>query len=157
MKHDMISKILIQRRELGKPVTMKVEGDSMLPALKPGDLISVVHSDRISEGDILAFFYRHGEVLVHRCVKLTESKIYCKGDNAFRLEDITPDRIIGHVTAVVRDGGTLPVRGPDRTMAALSYKVGREFVRRKYDPNQTRESEIYKLYEQKYLKQLKND
>ena len=40
------------------------------------------------EEKVIVFFYKYGELLVHRIVKISVDMISCKGDNSFRLEDL---------------------------------------------------------------------
>ncbi len=89
-QHDLkIQKILMFRSRIKKPFRLSVAGNSMLPILHAGDSILVCRKDIYEEGDILVFFYKQNELLVHRLLKIKNGRYFCKGDNAFRLEDNT--------------------------------------------------------------------
>ena len=65
-------------------------------------------------------------MLVHRLLKIQDSRYFCKGDNALRLEDVDRDAIVGAVQLE---------QDPHRT---------REFIQLSLDVNQ--------LYHTKYLR-----
>lgn len=83
-----------------KTAQISVSGISMEPILKSGDSITIKREDNYDVGDILVFIYKE-ELLVHRLIK-KDSKYYCKGDNAFRLEDITKEQILGKIILVMK-------------------------------------------------------
>ena len=66
----------------------KVEGDSMEPTLKPGDLVVAMPSDNYQVGDIIIFKNeRQNLMVVHRIVNKTENDNYItKGDNNDRID-----------------------------------------------------------------------
>ncbi len=105
-----------------KPVTIVAKGDSMKPQIKDGDRIEVRQTLDYKIGDILIFRYR-ATLLVHRLVKL-DWQYYCKGDNAFRIEVIPENAILGKVTCI---NGTEPVAWA-AWMNELSLEVNRIFL-----------------------------
>ena len=127
-------------RSKGK-ADITVVGVSMNPTLFEGDIITIQHCDNYEVGDIINFTYKTGELLVHRLLK-KDRRYFCKGDNAFRLEDITFEQIIGKVTAV----NSNPIQAWDGWKIQLSYDVNRAFIRCRYDNQKTKQTDIYKLY-----------
>lgn len=76
---------------------VKVVGASMYPILQDGELIEIV-SDHVYEiGEILVYSFETEGILVHRLLKKEKERYLCKGDNAFRIESITEQQIIGKV------------------------------------------------------------
>lgn len=145
---DTIQKILrfeIKRKGF---VNITVIGVSMEPALQAGDVITVCECGEYKLGDILVYVYKTGELLVHRLLKIG-SKYYCKGDNAFRLEDVEKTQVLGKVIAV---NGELPIPWDERKID-MSYNVNRAFYECRYDVKKTKQTEIYKLYEKNVLKE----
>jgi signal peptidase I len=102
---------------------MLVEGQSMMPVIKPGSVLlvnKVVYGFRFpwsdsyflwwsgpKEGDVVVFYTPMGEVAVKRCVKITEkNEFIALGDNSQYSYDsrsygpIPLDRIIGKVLGI---------------------------------------------------------
>ena len=87
----------------------KVEGDSMEPTLKPGDLVVAMPSDNYQVGDIIIFKNeRQNLMVVHRIVNKTENDNYItKGDNNDRIDQrllnipsVKENIIVGKVVSV---------------------------------------------------------
>lgn len=141
MKDNLMYKLLpLLIRSNGK-TDISVTGISMNPTLFEGDIITIQQYDNYEVGDILVFTYKTGELLVHRLLK-KDNRYFCKGDNAFRLEDITYEQIIGKVTAVNGER----IQTWDGWKIKLSYDVNRAFIKYRYDVQKTKQTEIYKLY-----------
>ena len=90
----------------GTQITQKVEGESMLPTIRPGQTISLeyVSPSSIQVGDILIFRGAQSNV-VHRLVKIEEKnggKLYItKGDNNLTLDPPSGyERILGRVASL---------------------------------------------------------
>ena len=95
---------------------------SMLPALKPNDLIVVENStiDQIKEGDIIAFdSHMEMGIIAHRAIEVFEedgqTKINTKGDNNEKPDSwhVTDNDLIGKVKNIIPVFGILLV-GPVR-------------------------------------------
>ncbi len=95
---------------------------SMLPALKPNDLIVVENStiDQIKEGDIIAFdSHMEMGIIAHRAIEVFEedgqTKINTKGDNNEKPDQwhVTDNDLIGKVKNIIPVFGILLV-GPVR-------------------------------------------
>lgn len=123
-----------------KTAQISVSGISMEPILKSGDSITIKREDNYDVGDILVFIYKE-ELLVHRLIK-KDSKYYCKGDNAFRLEDITKEQILGKIILVNEKN----IDPWPAWQIELSYLVNRVFRKCGYNIEETKKSSIYKLY-----------
>lgn len=117
----------------------------MNPTLYEGDEIAVKPSPEYEVGDILVFSYKSDELLVHRLLK-KEGRFFCKGDNAFRLEDITAEQIFGKVISV---NGNPVIPWPDWKIQ-LSYRVNREFVKCRYDIEKVKKC-LYICYIKSFL------
>ncbi|OGL42603.1 MAG: signal peptidase I [Candidatus Schekmanbacteria bacterium RBG_13_48_7] len=78
-----------------------VEGSSMYPRLKRGDLIVVVKSKNISVSvdDIIVFRNPEIGLIAHRIIKITETGLFTRGDNNVVQdpEIINKDQILGRV------------------------------------------------------------
>ena len=69
----------------------------MQPVLWDGDLIRIQPQKSLNKGDIALFTYHNEGELAHRIISITESAFYCKGDNAFRMEEVPFSCMIGKV------------------------------------------------------------
>ena len=143
MDNSLMHKILFASLRSGHEMTVTVTGVSMNPSMHEGDLVTVCHTDSYCVGDILVFLYK-GELLVHRLLKIENGRFFCKGDNAFRLEDLTDEDIGGKV--VLHNGK--PLASFPATHIALSYLVNRTFRKCGYNLEKTKQSGIYRFYHQ---------
>jgi signal peptidase I len=78
----------------------QVTGTSMVPSLKPGEMVFVEPCSDPRPGDIVAFALHDG-LLVHRVVKVAGSWVTCRGDN--RLVDDPPvprEAVLGKVVQI---------------------------------------------------------
>lgn len=137
-------KLLFLHSKQQNSFELKVSGVSMLPVLHDGDTISACRQEVYTPGDILVYVYKHGEVLVHRLLRIENERYFCKGDNAFRLEDIAAAQIIGAVKLA---------RDPHRSKAFLdaSYQMSRVFRLCGYNVEITKQTREYLTYYQTYL------
>ena len=143
--NDLTQKqLLLLRSKVKKPFELRVDGISMLPILHPGDSIRVCAKDEYAVGDILVFFYKDDSLLVHRLLKVENGRYFCKGDNAFRLEDIEKQNIVG---AVMLDHDAN--NSPD--FIAATYSISRIFRKMAYNPEKTKSSAEYVEYARNYL------
>lgn len=144
--------------QLGKKdgLVLNVTGNSMLPAFAEGDRIKIRKADNISMGDVIVFVYKMN-LLVHRILYMRENVLYCKGDNSFRIEEITYKDIVGKVTEVMpgraeteqtdAEPTVRKLAKPDEEFLRLSLAVGREFLRLGCDREKIYTSEIYLRYQ----------
>lgn len=141
MDNRLFAKILPAIIKSKGQAKITVTGISMNPTLYEGDEVVVEKCDEYKIGDILVFDYKNEGILIHRLLKLND-RYFCKGDNAFRLEDIEYGQIIGKAVAVNNE--KIPV-WPEWKIK-LSHRVNREFVKLRYDAGEVIKTNIYKLY-----------
>lgn len=151
MDKSILNKILFAGLSAGKDMTITVSGTSMHPTMHEGDKVTIRGSDTYAVGDILVFTYK-GELLIHRLLKIDKNKYFCKGDNSFRLEDVTPDCIAGKV--ILHNGK--PLYPPPDYLMSLSYLVNRAFRKCGYDTAKTKQTKIYRFYKQIIMKEEEN-
>ncbi len=84
----------------GNVETIKVIGFSMLPAIQQKDMIRVQRSDKYCVGDIVVYEYKMQGLLVHRIIAINGNEVWCRGDNAVRIEKIGYADIIGKVVGI---------------------------------------------------------
>ena len=141
MKQGLICEFLFSELRSGKDITITVSGTSMNPIMNNGDLVTVHYDATYSIGDVLVFIYK-GELLIHRLIKIAKDRLFCKGDNSFRLEDLAIEDVAGKV--ILLNGERVPIFSND--FVNLSYLVNREFRKCGYDIEKTKESGIYRFY-----------
>ena len=127
-------------------IDVQVEGTSMEPTMVSGDIVSIQPQDVYLPGDIIVFTYKNDCLLIHRLLKIENDRYFCKGDNSFRLEDISVDQILGKA---IRSNG-LPIQRWNNELINLSYLVNRTFRNYGYNSDKTKESGIYRFY-QRYV------
>lgn len=138
-----MQKILFSSLRIGREMDVTITGISMNPTMYEGDTVTICRSDVYEPGDVLVFLYKRN-LLIHRLLKIENGRYFCKGDNAFRLEDMTIDDIAGKVILHNRK----PLKRFPPQWLALSYLVNRAFRKYKYDIEQTKQSGIYRFYHQ---------
>ncbi len=87
--------------------------DSMKPQINPGDLVIVSPSPVYKIGDIIAARVG-GKIFVHRVIDIDgEAGVYyIRGDNAFNIDYIIPENVVGRVVARVPLLGYLIIYKP---------------------------------------------
>lgn len=152
MDHALMNKILFAQAKSGREIDISVVGVSMHPTLYENDIITIKAFHDYDVGDILVFTYKTDELLVHRLLKKRDNRYFCKGDNSFRLEDITTDHIVGKVIRL----NHVDVQPCSQRLITLSYLVNRAFIKCRYDIEKTKGTQIYKLYQKTILKKEGN-
>ncbi len=139
------TELLALRSKIKKPFSLQVQGHSMEPILTAGQIIQVCRKDAYEIGDILVFQYKNG-ILVHRLLKIEQGRYFCKGDHAFRCEDLTEADIFGAV-----------LLEEDRHRHCLFYEasmaVHRVFRKSGYDIEKTKKSKEYQQFQYYYLEE----
>ena len=102
-------------------------------------------------GDIIVFNYKNEGILIHRLLKY-DGRYFCKGDNAFRLEDIEYNQIIGKAVLV----NNTTIQPWDDWKVRLSYSLNREFVKLRYNMDKIKKSNIYRIYSVLILRKEEN-
>lgn len=146
MQQMILYNILRSQLNNNRDVNITVTGVSMEPSLYASDSVTVHRAEAYEVGDILVFLYKNNELLIHRLLRIKDQRYFCKGDNAFRLEDVAYEQIFGKVVKV--NGEDLP---PVATQhIELSYMVNRAFRQNGYQADETKKSGIYRFY-RKYI------
>lgn len=93
-------------------VNLKVTGQSMLPAIWPGDLLTIGrHSPQSLRPGQIVLFQRGEKLTVHRIVCLSGEQIVTRGDSVPSPDSpIPPSEVIGLVTAIRRNGRPVSLR-----------------------------------------------
>ena len=125
---------------------IRVNGISMMPALLDGDKLILKAHREYKPGDVLVYSYGINKVLVHRLLFCIEDMYLCKGDNAFRTEQVNQEYIIGKVFLVIRRNRSFPPPAVTNEFLTMSYEVSREFQRNAEDISITISSDVYKKY-----------
>ncbi len=101
----------------GKLVYTNV-GDSMYPLIQPRDLL-VIEAVKapVRQFDIPLYKRDNGQYVLHRIMRIQNGEYLMCGDNRCSMEHgITDRHIIGVLTAIIRDGRTIPVVRPKPTL-----------------------------------------
>lgn len=130
-------------------IEFRVYGNSMYPIIKDNDTIKIQKREQYNVGDIIVFGYKNNALLVHRLLKINGDVYFCKGDNAFRLEDIVYDDIVGYVAEDSDNNNT-------EEFVFASLAMNKIFRKHGYDIALTMKTQEYKLYREKYLERDKN-
>jgi signal peptidase I len=133
MKH-FSAKVELCRGALaaGTPLRLRIRGTSMLPALWPGDVVSIrpIRLDDVRPGEI-AVFVRNRHFVVHRVIRASEDggvpAFVTRGD-AQRCDDppVAASALLGVVETVHRFGRSRPLpRRPPLFSRAVAWTVQR--------------------------------
>jgi hypothetical protein len=117
---------------------LRVTGSSMLPAVRPDDLLLIRHC-RIEEagpGDIVLYI-RQRRLFAHRVISRSAARLVTQGDGVAEPDlPVTAHELLGKVTRVMRRGNTIRHESkptlPARMAAVLfrrSASAGRVFTR----------------------------
>ena len=80
------------------PFLFLVQGESMIPTLRPGDLIVAGNTQKLKRGDIVLFLHsRYHRIVIHRIDAVTGDYCTTRGDhNPPGIQECVPlDHIIG--------------------------------------------------------------
>lgn len=146
MQQMLLYNILRSRLNGGRDMDIIVKGVSMEPSLYATDVVTIRRAESYEIGDILVFLYKNNELLIHRLLRVKDKRFFCKGDNAFRLEDIEYEQIFGKVVKV--NGKDISTVTPCHI--ELSYMVNRIFRQSGYRIDETKKSGTYRFYK-KYI------
>jgi signal peptidase I len=86
--------------------SLKVTGFSMLPALRPGDVITVERHtlDKLQPGRII-LFRRDGRLTAHRIIRASAESLLTQGDSVPAQDlPVQPTEIVGQVVGIHRNG-----------------------------------------------------
>lgn len=88
--------------------------------------------------------YKENELLIHRLLKIEGDRYFCKGDSAFRLEDISQEQIIG---AVITKNDS----NNNAEFVKASLGINGIFRKCGYNLETAKKTPEYLDYERKYL------
>ena len=151
MNNELVSKVLSAILKSKGQAEITVMGISMNPTLFEGDKVIIKKSNEYIIGDIIVFNYKNEGILIHRLLKY-DGRYFCKGDNAFRLEDIEYNQIIGKAVLV----NNTTIQPWDDWKVRLSYSLNREFVKLRYNMDKIKKGNIYRIYSVLILRKEEN-
>ena len=139
------------RLQLGYEIEATVSGTSMVPTVAHGDVVVIRAKENYSIGDILMFGYNQNtEILLHRLVKKEEDRLFCKGDNSYRLEEIRLDDVWGAATWKVCKSQRIPLICPEGLPEA-SFAINRLLICLDYNMDLLKKSKQFQEYRRIYL------
>lgn len=129
-----------------------VTGYSMNPMIYEADTLTLVPAESYEVGDILVFSYYPDRLTVHRLLRKDET-YHCKGDNTFRLESVTADKVLGKVTLINGE----PVRPWPEWKIRLSYAQYLEFHELGDSIPEAKKKDLWRFYSRFILEREDND
>ena len=129
-----------------------VTGYSMNPLIHEGDTVTLVTSDSYEVGDVLVFSYYPDRLTVHRLLK-KDGMYHCKGDNTFRLESVTADKVLGRVTLINGE----PIRPWPEWKIRLSYAQYLEFHQLGDSIPEAKKTDLWRFYSRFILEREDNN
>ena len=117
--HLELMPIVKELLDEGKTVrNLPFRGVSMLPMLRQAtDTVELSPlPPKLKKYDLPVYRYPSGKIVMHRVVDVKENHYICLGDNTYQYEKISPDQLIGMVTAFKRGEKRMEVD-------ALSYRI----------------------------------
>lgn len=109
-RHDVCCELVCDAARISGEVRLKVAGASMLPALWPGDVLTVRHceSSELKQKQI-ALYLRDGTLTAHRVKQVSGDRLILQGDALPRFDPpVKASEIVGQVVGISRSGR--PVR-----------------------------------------------
>src|SRR5580700_1786408 len=87
-------------------VQLKVAGASMVPALWPGDMVTVRRCDLLEiEPDRIIVFRQNERLIVHRMLRWAGDRVVARGDARSRCDEpVRTDEVLGRVESILRNG-----------------------------------------------------
>lgn len=103
----------------GHAVQFQARGDSMDPLIRDRDYLHVEPCTEIRTGDIVLVLAPRG-LTAHRVISQRDGMVVTRGDNAPAADDaVLREKVLGKVTAVIRDGKEVKVRGASALLRRL--------------------------------------
>ena len=139
--HSACCNLIGDVARLSGQARLRVTGASMLPALVPGDVITVRHpaSGELQAGDVV-LYRRNNGLTAHRIVRIAKGYVVTRGDSVPSLDPPVPlDEVIGRVASLSRNGQAADCRRSfGRSAAAWLFRRSqlctRIFLRLRSDP-----------------------
>ena len=150
MDKALFMKYFTARLSMGKTMPVMSVGNSMFPALRENDTLIIKSQNQYEIGDILLYEYKDEGMLTHRLLMIDGDKYYCKGDNSYRLEEISKEDIYGRVIYAVRNEEKIELICPPE-LPRDSLEIHYCLQKLNYDRQSLWESSSYQAYYHKYL------
>ena len=114
----------------GRFARLRVEGDSMHPTIRSGEVVILDRPDVIRRGDIVLYDATRG-LTAHRVHRVEEQGLLVRGDAAARreIEIVPPTKVLGRAIAVERRGNERFLRGPFRRNMDLARAAASRLYR----------------------------
>ena len=142
---DIYGKVLIAQCR-HKNIDIEVCGSSMYPEIKGNDIITIKQQDEYNIGDVIVFMFEK-RIVVHRILNIVASEYWCKGDNSFRLEKVSLNKVVGIVTHVNQKR----IEHCLEEKVIESFGIYLEFRKSGFDIDKVMASDVYKKYAEKYI------
>lgn len=84
MDNELCIRVLKEEIERKGQIQITVRGDSMLPIIKDGEVVTVVRSNQHNIGDVIAYYTiieAKVNIIVHRVIFVRKKYVLAKGDN----------------------------------------------------------------------------
>ena len=121
---------------------ISISGISMRPYFHTGDEVCIMSSQKYAPGDIVLYKY-NGELLIHRVVERDIGHVWCKGDNAFRMEYVRIEDIKGRAVFLKRQGVIKAVECPGQSFVFKSLEVGKLYAEKQGNIEMVKNSATY--------------
>jgi len=135
-RSELEGELFLKVFESAGQARLAVTGTSMLPSIRPGDMLEVHRQgmEAILPGDVVLFL-RKGGFAAHRVVEKAgepERPLLITRGDALRVPDppVSPDELLGRVTAILRGGRRFDPRLTAWTRVASWLIAGSEFCAR---------------------------
>ena len=150
MDQRLIWKYERAKLQRGYDIEITARGTSMAPFIIDGESVLVRAKEDYQVGEVLLFFYKDTDVLLHRLVKKEQGSLYCKGDNSYRLEKIGLADVLGSAVWKMEQDQLRPLICP-AGLPEASLMIHRLLIQLNYDRDLLMESQAYQNYFKKYL------
>jgi hypothetical protein len=135
-RSELKGELFLEVLESTGQAKLAVTGTSMMPAIRPGDILEVHRQgmETILPGDVVLFM-RNSGFAAHRVLEkmqgLRQSLLITRGD-ALRVPDppVSPEELLGRVTAILRGGRRLNPRLTRWARVASWFLARSEFCAR---------------------------
>jgi hypothetical protein len=99
--------LLIEKLNQGLEIKITAFGKSMLPFIKPNDIL-ILKKQKPKIGDVILFKNQNGDIFIHRCLWINQDGYYTKGDNLVRFDDfVAKQDVLAVVVEIFRSNRRL--------------------------------------------------
>ena len=117
--------LILESFSKGETFSFPINGISMRPLLKKGDVVMIEKFNEAHVGDIVLYRRDNGQFILHRIRKIHQNYFDIVGDHQKVVEkNVSKEKMIGKVIKY-KKGNTSEYKSLDR----LSYKIYKFFVR----------------------------